>query len=180
MTIKFKKTVYVAYLLSLCIGIFLYFIYELSHYNRVVGLITPINESPWEQMKLLFFPYLPFTIILHFFSKRNSKKILFASAISIVIGIILSISSYYTIHGAFGIKTSIIDIFIYVTCLAVSYILCYHFIKNNTFPQNNIIGFTIFVVLFLLFILFTFLPPRVPLFQDSTTKSFGLIHETYY
>lgn len=165
------------FLLSVCVGIILYFIYELSHYNRIVGLFAPINESPWEQMKLFFFPFLLFTIILYFSTKRNSKNILFINSVSIVCGMLLALILYYTLFGAFGLKSPFINLGIYVICSAVTYILCACFFKNHTFSGNNTFGLLIFVLLLLAFILFTFMPPRVPLFQDETTNSFGLIHE---
>lgn len=177
MTTKMKKSIVISFLLSVCVGICLYFTYELSHYNRIVGLFAPINESPWEQMKLLFFPFLFFTIILYFSTKRNSKNIVFANSISIVIGMVLALILHYTILGAFGLKSLFINAGIYIICSAVIYILCYYFFKNNTFSINNTFGLLFFVFLILAFILLTFMPPRIPLFQDETTNSFGLIHE---
>lgn len=177
MTTKMKKSAVLSFLLSVCFGIYLHFAYELSNYNRVVGLFAPINESPWEHLKLLLIPFTLFTIIQYFLSKRNSKNILFRNSIAVLIGMVLIISLYYTIHGAIGIHGVAIDIFIYILSTAVTYILCYYYAKNNTFPINNIYGFILFILLFLLFFLFTFRPPRIPMFQDSVTKSFGIIHQ---
>lgn len=177
MTTNLKKVFFIGFFLSVCVGFFWHFIYELSNYSRVVGLFSPINESPWEHLKLLFFPFLIFTIILHYITKRNSKNTIFANFVSVAIGMILIIALYYTIHGAFGTNFFAFDILIYVICTAVTFILCSYFQKNNTFSLNNTFGFLFFILTFLLFIVFTFLPPRIPLFQDQVTKSFGLIHQ---
>lgn len=178
MTTTIKKLFYISFLLSVCFGFFLHYVYELSNYSRVVGLFSPINESPWEQIKLLYFPFFIFTIILYFFTKRNSQNILFGNFISILIGIFSLISLHYTIRGAFGTNSSIADILIYIVSTAATFILCLYFTKNNTFLINNIYGFIFLVMLFLLFTIFTILPPRIPLFQDPVTKSFGLIHQS--
>lgn len=176
MTTKLKKVFFFSFLLSVCVGFFMHFIYELSNYSRVVGLFAPINESPWEHLKLLFFPYFIFTIILYIFTKRNSKNILFGNFIAILLGMIFTISSFYTLHGALGTNLIFIDILIYLLSVAVTYILCMYFLKNNTFSINNTIGFMLFILMLLIFIICTFIPPRVPLYQDGLTKSFGLIH----
>ena len=176
MTTKSKKVFYIGFFLSVCVGFFMHSFYELSNYSRVVGLFSPINESPWEHLKLLFFPYLIFTIILYIFTKRNSKNILFGNFIAILAGMLLTISSFYTLHGALGTNLFFIDLLIYFFCTAVTYILCIYFIKNNIFSINNTIGFMLFILMILVFIICTFIPPRIPLFQDGLTKSFGLIH----
>ena len=38
------------------IGTLAHFVFEWSGNNTVVGLFCPINESPWEHLKLIFFP----------------------------------------------------------------------------------------------------------------------------
>ena len=40
------------------LGVLLHFTYEWSGDNAVVGLFSAVNESTWEQLKLLFFPFL--------------------------------------------------------------------------------------------------------------------------
>lgn len=177
MTTSVKTTITISLILSFCFGILLQFAYELSNYNRVVGLFSPINESIWEHLKLLFFPFLLFTIILYFVRKGNSQNILFANAYSITIGMLLAIILQYTIAGAFGIHSLFAELAILVLCNIATYILCGYFIKNNKYTINNLYGFVFFIVLFLLFLVFSFRPPRIPLFQDSNTKSFGIIHQ---
>ena len=40
------------------LGVLLHFTYEWSGDNAVVGLFSAVNESTWEHLKLLFFPFL--------------------------------------------------------------------------------------------------------------------------
>ena len=44
------------------LGVLLHFTYEWSGDNAVVGLFSAVNESTWEHLKLLFFPFLLLTI----------------------------------------------------------------------------------------------------------------------
>lgn len=177
MTTSVKNTITISLILSFCFGILLQFAYELSNYNRFVGLFSPVNESMWEHLKLLFFPFLLFTIILYFVIKENSQNILFANAYSITIGMLLAIILQYTVTGALGISSLTVELTTLVLCNMATYILCGYFIKNNKYSINNSYGFIFFIILFLLFLVFSFRPPRIPLFQDSNTKSFGIIHQ---
>ena len=45
-------------ILTLILGTLLHFLYEWTGYNYLVGFISPVNESTWEHLKLLFFPVL--------------------------------------------------------------------------------------------------------------------------
>lgn len=45
------------------LGVLLHFTYEWSGDNVVVGLFSAVNESTWEHLKLLFFPFLLLTIL---------------------------------------------------------------------------------------------------------------------
>ena len=44
------------------VGTLLHFAYEYFDYSTVAAVISPINESTWEHLKLLFFPFLFYTL----------------------------------------------------------------------------------------------------------------------
>ena len=44
-------------------GTLLHFVYEWSGGNRVIAVFSAVNESTWEHMKLLFIPFLVFTVV---------------------------------------------------------------------------------------------------------------------
>ena len=46
------------------LGTLAHFIYEWSNENFLVGLFTPVSESTWEHMKLLFFPMLLYGVFI--------------------------------------------------------------------------------------------------------------------
>ena len=43
-------------------GTLAHFLYDFSDQNCIVGLFTPVNESTWEHMKLIFFPMLLYSL----------------------------------------------------------------------------------------------------------------------
>ena len=42
------------FLVTCALGVLFHFVYDWTGENAVVGLFTPINESTWERLKLLF------------------------------------------------------------------------------------------------------------------------------
>ena len=59
---EFRRSVWIGFLWSIVFGTVLHFLYGWTGENRVVGLYAAISESPWEHLKLLFFPVLVYTV----------------------------------------------------------------------------------------------------------------------
>ncbi|WP_051426788.1 DUF6512 family protein [Eisenbergiella tayi] len=57
------------FLFTAVLGTLLHFLYEWSGKMPAAALISPVNESVWEHLKLLFFPFVLFTLweLLHTF-----------------------------------------------------------------------------------------------------------------
>lgn len=58
MYFSFKKYTLIGIVFSMTAGVLLHFLYEWTGRNPVVGAFSPVNESVWEHLKLLFFPVL--------------------------------------------------------------------------------------------------------------------------
>ena len=55
-------------------GSLAHFLYGWSGNNHIVGLFTPVSESIWEHMKLIFFPMLIYTCIIFLKESVGIKK----------------------------------------------------------------------------------------------------------
>ena len=51
-----KRVMILAAIVVFVLGTLAHFVYDWSGQNSFIGLLTPVNESTWEHMKLLFFP----------------------------------------------------------------------------------------------------------------------------
>jgi hypothetical protein len=54
-------------------GTLLHFVYEWSGESLFVGIFSPINESVWEHLKLLFFPMSVWILIGYFIFGKKFK-----------------------------------------------------------------------------------------------------------
>ena len=70
-------------------GTLLHFVYEWSGESLFVGIFSPINESVWEHLKLLFFPMSVWILIGYFIFGKKFKTYIPSAVIGIISGMIL-------------------------------------------------------------------------------------------
>ncbi|MBQ9530718.1 MAG: hypothetical protein IJR70_01465 [Eubacterium sp.] len=151
-----------------------HFIFKWSGKNPLIGLFFSVNESPWEHLKLLFFPFLAFTVYTAIKFKQDKFNIFFANCVSVYLGMWSILSYYYTFTSATGNASEFINVSSFFVGVAVSFIVSY-FLINNSIGRGmpNAFGIIIFILTSFAFFLFTFKPPYIPLFQDPQTLTFS-------
>ena len=157
------------------IGTLLHFMYEWSGESIIVGLFSAINESIFEHMKLLFFPMLLFAVIEAKYIGKDYDNYWCSNLIGILIGVGLIPVIYYTYTGIFGVNADWFNIIIFFITAAISYIVETRIMKNNLcrLIQSNLAIF-ILIIIAAVFIMFTFCPPKIPLFKDPITGTYGI------
>lgn len=154
-------------------GTILHFTYNLSNNNIAVGIISSINESTWEHLKILYIPMLITTIIGYIYYNNTYPNYLCNKAKAIIISLLFMVVFYYTYKGILGYDITIINISFFFTSTIIEE---YYFYKNiNIYKScNNIIPIIILLTLLILFIVFTFCPPHINLFKDPLTNTYGI------
>jgi len=158
---------------------FSHFAYPLSGDLVIVGLFNPVNESVWEHLKFMFFPNLAWWIIMYYIQKRkctiNLQKWIIAAASALVAAPLLVILLFYSYTGALGIESVIVDIALVFICFFTALRLAFH-LYAHVRPSTLRVTLSIaaIVLIFLAFLIFTFYPPHIPLFYDTTTGTYGI------
>ena len=155
-------------------GTLLHYLYEWSNESILTAPFSGINESTWEHMKLIFFPMFVFAVIENkyleekydCFWKIKLKGILLALGLIPVI--------YYTYNGAFGKSPDWFNIAIFFITAAIVYIYETRLFNGNMYCKNSTAAIVILCLIAILFIIFTFAPPSVPLFTDPSTGLSGV------
>ena len=155
------------------LGILLHFLFEWSNNNVLVGTFSPINESIWEHLKLIFFPMLITLVIGYIYIGKNIPNYLCAKVLGIIVAILFTIIFFYTYTGIIGTNFAIIDISSFFIAVVLGQYVAYQKIQSKT-SCNNLIAIIILLVLFLCFLIFTFFPPHIALFRDPITGIFGI------
>lgn len=146
-------------------GTLLHFVYEWSGESLFVGIFSPINESVWEHLKLLFFPMSVWILIGYFIFEKKFKTYIPSAVIGILSGMILIPMWFYTYTVFTGKPILFLDILSFIISVCVAFFITAHLIKNYNIPYlTPKLGFLIWDIIFALFIIFTLYQPDFPLF----------------
>lgn len=143
-------------------GSLLHFVYGWSGERAAVGVFSPINESVWEHLKLLYFPALVFGGIEYIFLRKRTRSLITAKAVGILIGMLFTVAAFYSYTAIAGDNFLWADIGLFVLSAAIAAYCSYHW--RNSF-SGNIVGFNIMLVLFGMFVAFTFFTPDIFIFN---------------
>ena len=147
------------------LGTLLHFTYKWSGNNVIVGIFSPINESIWEHLKLMFFPMLITIIIGYLYKGKDVDNYLSSKVIGTVVMISFTIVFYYTYSGILETNYVGVDVSIFFIAVALGQYVSYKLMKTK-FHGNNIIAIITLLALLLCFVVFTFFPPNIALFKD--------------
>ena len=158
----FSKTLLIAFVLTTLAGVALHFLYDFLP-NPVTALISPVKESIWEHLKVIYWPYLAAMFIVTGKNGRGNRAswlftLLVISVAMLVIG--------YVYHISLGLDSLVFDIGLYVVLMAIGF-----WLPARLTPKNGRSFPVLFLVILLgaAIILFTFLPPDWPLFADLSS-----------
>ena len=149
-------------------GTLLHFLYDWLGKSSWVAPFSGVNESTWEHMKLLFWPMLLFAVVQSFFF-GDREDYWYIQLRGILKGLILIPVLFYTYNGVIGKSPDWINIAIFFVSAAFSYLyearaLC----KEPRLSVGKRLSVAILCTLAALFVLFTFFPPALGIFQDPT------------
>ena len=173
---KLLKTEIIVTIICLILGTLLHFTYEWSGQNLFVASFSAVNESVWEHLKLVFYPMLLMAIIEYFFVKKIVNNYIEAKTIGIFTAMGLIVISFFTYTGIIGTNFFIIDIIIFILSIIFGEGISYRLMKrkNESTIQSKILASLITVFLLICFIVCTYYTPKVNLFRDFTTGTYGV------
>lgn len=151
-------------IITILIGVFLHFIYEWSGKNTFAALIGAVNESTWEHLKLLFFPFLFVTIIEYFLYKPDFRKFFSARCIGLLYGIMAIVVIFYTYKGIYK-NVDLINIALFILAVFISFFVSDKMFKKTGNILSPVFSIGILFILTLMFFVFTFYPPDINLFK---------------
>ena len=140
------------------------------------SVIAPINESPWEHLKLYFFPVMLFMIV-EWFWVENKSKLLFTKTVQVVAGMAFILGFFYAYNAVLP-DNALVDILSFFVAMVGGYWLSYRILKSSYEPRlPSWAWVTALVIICLVFQFMTWRPVHVPLFQDTETKTYGIARQ---
>ena len=89
----------------------------------------------------------------------------------IIIGLSFIVIFFYTYTGIIGTNIAIIDILSFFIAVFISHYYSYKNINNNC---NKYLSYTLIFLILISFIAFTYNPPKINLFKDPVTNTYGI------
>lgn len=174
---KMKKCNIAGFVFTSVTGTLLHFAYE-KFPTAFWSVIGAVNESTWEHLKLLFWPFFIFTIIEFFAYGKKIKGFWLSKAIGVLLGMTSIVVLFYTYSGILGYNVTFIDISLFFIAAIISYVVSYKLnssVISYTGKINpDIIGIIIFIITAVLFAIFTYMTPEIGLFVDPTNGKYGI------
>ena len=161
-------------------GALLHFAFELSGGWRPLGVISAVNESVWEHLKLAFWPAIIWTIIEFFFVRRPAKdtnqNFILAKAIGAYIMPLVIVVVFYSYTAFTGESILVIDLLSFVIAVVIGQVTSYKLWSSLELSKVfDWLGLVMILVAVLLFTVFTFYTPGVAIFKDPVTGGYGII-----
>jgi len=163
----------VGFMFVAVLGTGLHFLFELANRSLAAALVSAVNESIWEHMKLLFYPMTAFSLFQYHHWGKYREDFWPVKLRGTLPGLILIPVLYYSYTGILGVSADWFNITIFFIAAGVtSYTETRLFMQNRTYSSQRI-AVLFFILIALLFTFLTFRPPHIPLFRDPITGTYG-------
>lgn len=159
---RLSKKMLVVFVIATLLGACLHFLYAMFP-NPVTAVLSPVNESLWEHLKILFWPYLA---AMAYLTRGGEKGDRAGWLLSLLVLCALMLGLGYLYHITIGGERLFVDIMLYVLLMAAGFLLPGVFHWAGEQPLVRDVLFLAVVVLAVVILLFTFLPPDMVLFVD--------------
>ena len=172
---SFSLSQFVGFAVTSMGGTLLHYLYDFSGKSIWAAPFSGVNESTWEHMKLLFFPLFGFALLQRFFF-RESDSFWCLKLRGTLLGLALIPILFYTYNGAIGKFPDWFNISIFFISAAIVFLWeTRAYFRDTIYCKSSIGSFLFLCLIGALFVLFTFYPPELPLFQDTISKGYGIV-----
>ena len=171
---KLKKWTLIGFFFVTLLGALGHFLYDLTGGNQLVGRFFAVNESTWEHLKLLFFPFALYWVVELFAIGKNYKNFAFAGLVGVLSGMAFIVLTFYTYTGVLGKSIDFFNILIFVIGTALAFLTEYKILTGKGSITLKVPSLVILVVIAILFVNFTTNPPQAGIFKDPITGTFGI------
>ena len=155
-------------------GVLWHFAYDWSGGSPLVAAIAPANESVWEHLKLVVVPVAALGSVEARWV-ADPPRLWWAKCVEVTAACTFIVAFFYTYTGVFGVHSIVVvDILTFIGAIVGGQVLSYRIISSpRPAPVPATVSVAALLLLTVLFAVLTFKPPHLPLFQETTTGTYG-------
>lgn len=155
------------------VGTLLHFTFQWSGNSKIVALFSPVNESVWEHLKMSYWGVTSFMIIEYWFIKPYTNSFFLSKFVGILTMNLFIVIVFYT-YNAFMEESLIIDIASFMIGATICQLIGIKIMNSRFSPAMEKLGLVMYLLMGMIFVVFTFYPPHIDLFMDSNSKTYGI------
>lgn len=157
------------------LGSLLHFTFEMSGNQPIVGVFSAVNESVWEHLKLAFWPALLFGLIEFIPLRRDVNNFVFAKTAGVYLMISFIPAVFYSYTALTCGSNLAVDVGSFVVAVILGQLLSYKLLTIRQLPSlTKWVSLAFYILLIVLFVVFTFYPPETQVFLDTESGTYGV------
>ena len=161
---KPAKKLILCYFAAVALGVLLHFLFQWFP-SPVLALISPVRESIWEHVKVIYFPLLAVSLYMG----RGGNGLGRAPwLLSLIVACTVTLCLGYVYHIILRGEAVFVDLILYLFTLALGFLLPKTLWPLCTRPGAERAAWALTALLGALIVWFTFFPPDTALFADLT------------
>ncbi len=172
--LNIKKIKIIGIIIAFILCFPLHFIYD-KFPNFITSIFFPVNESIWEHMKILFGSIIISGVIqkiIVILKKDKINNMCFSNFIAAITSIPIFLIIFLPFYFIIG-ENIIINIIIMLITIIISEIISYLITNMKDYKLENVVILFV-IIIYIIFALLTYYPPRNFLFIEEKTLSYGI------
>ncbi len=164
------------------VGAGLHYTFELSGFSAPMALISSVNESTWEHLKMVFWPGLLFALVEYTYVRDVVHNYWFAKAVGLFTMPAVIALGWYAYTPFTGTSVFQLDLVLFYVAVLAGQFLSYKLLTTPPLGARTLrIGIIGIFLMLAAFSLFTYFPPKIFLFEHLDlldTGQYGIL-ESY-
>jgi hypothetical protein len=155
-------------------GTLLHSAYHNTNY-WLLALISPVNESVWEHLKIGIWPVLFFALIEYPFVRSLAKNFLAAKAAQAYATAAAVLVIFYSYTFVLGHNLLPLDILTFVIAVVIGQYVSYKLLAANELDEffHHLASSSLYILIGVIFYA-TYFPLHYPMFMDTMTGKYGM------
>lgn len=151
-------------------GSLFHFIYKYGGKKKWMSVISPVNESIWEHLKIAFYPALLYSGIQALFWQGRPENYFTAEVIGIFVMMAFIIVVELIYPAILKKNILILDLLVFFLSITLSQFISYRLFYNEYVNLPDLIIVVLLLAQVIIFTIFNFNTPRIGLFRSSVGK----------
>lgn len=158
-----------------CLGALLHFAFEWSGELRPIAVFAAVNESVFEHLKLTYWPALFYAAVEYKFIRESTKNFIIGKTTGLYVMPAAIMALFYSYTIITGSENLIADIAIFVGAVALGQLAsCNILTREQLSPSFHKAALAGLISLGVIYAVFTFYPPHLPIFVNPITGTYGI------